>query len=562
MAIQPLNKNIPEGRRQRLLIFLFFWALTFVLYLPAYKAGFVGDFPYGLDSFRHNSFLQFVNAEEGVHTLFQFVNIVTWLLFTVFGAHPLLWHIFMVSLHAVNVLLLFNLLKSILTDSGIQKSKPIVFTAMLLFTICPHISEAVVWEPAYHIPFACILLFSVLLLARKYLLTQRAVYAWMAGIIYCASTYATEIFALTPVFILLLVFYYHYVLRSVPATAAKKTVFYCALPAFLFLAFHFVVLRITYHSSVSHFGAIGFGSIYMYLGKILKYLAHIVLLSRYYSGKYRDHVYYLCDKKSVILLLYSVAALIAGIILWRHKRIHIKYKALLLLACLIFLSILPFTTLDFPTLLLLTYDRYTYLADGFIYTFLVLAVSLITYRFIQASIISLYALANLYCTHKLNKLWKQSDEVIQGLLNTFPETGSKTVLLLNLPECLEGVPMIAAQPDGRFKLMKNTLTNRPVGNPVYDVVSYNMSAVNDGAHVTVVNDSMVHVTLNQWGTWWLYAMLGASDYENDAYRVKMVDEGHWYEITLKQPAQQYVLLYQVGSQWKTVNMALKNVDQY
>jgi hypothetical protein len=57
-------------------------------------------------------------------------------------------------------------------------------------------------------------------------------------------------------------------------------------------------------------------------------------------------------------------------------------------------------------------------------------------------------------------------------------------------------------------------------------------------------------------------MLGASDYENDAYRVKMVDEGHWYEITLKQPAQQYILLYQVGSQWKVVNMALKNVDQY
>ena len=41
----------------------------------------------------------------------------------------------------------------------------------------------------------------------------------------------------------------------------------------------------------------------------------------------------------------------------------------------------------------------------------------------------------------------------------------------------------------------------------------------------------------------------------------MTDPGHWYQLILKHPASEYLILYQVGSKWKTVDWNKKNVDQ-
>ena len=193
---------------------------------------------------------------------------------------------------------------------------------------------------------------------------------------------------------------------------------------------------------------------------------------------------------------------------------------------------------------------------------MVLLVSFIPQRIFRVSLLLVYAAINLWFTTTVNIYWKQSAYVIKRLINDMPDPGNKTVLILNLPDNLNGIPMIAAQDDGRFKIMKNNFTDHPVNNKVYDVVAYNMTTMNDGAHVTVVNDSMLHVTLNQWGTWWLYGLLGAGSYQTADYKVNMIDEGHWYELTLKKPANGYMVLFQSGTQWKVVDWSRPNVDQY
>jgi len=112
-----------------------------------------------------------------------------------------------------------------------------------------------------------------------------------------------------------------------------------------------------------------------------------------------------------------------------------------------------------------------------------------------------------------------------------------------------------------FKQMYNLENVQQITNPVYEVVSYNMTGPGDGAHVMVINDSMLHVTLNQWATWWWYGMRGAFSYENEYYKVNMIDAGHWYELTLKHPAGQYLLLYLVGDKWKKIDWTLR-CDQF
>ena len=106
------------------------------------------------------------------------------------------------------------------------------------------------------------------------------------------------------------------------------------------------------------------------------------------------------------------------------------------------------------------------------------------------------------------------------------------------------------------------LPDKQINNTVYDVLSYNLTTPEDGAHITVANDSTLHVTLNQWGTWWWFAGKGGYSYENADYKLNLIDLGHWYELTLKKPSQNYLLLYETGGKWKVVDMSKRNEDQY
>ena len=134
--------------------------------------------------------------------------------------------------------------------------------------------------------------------------------------------------------------------------------------------------------------------------------------------------------------------------------------------------------------------------------------------------------------------------------------------MLNLPQCMNGVPMIGAEKDGAYKMMYKLFVNKDVTNKMYDVAAYNMVTKEDGAHVYVHNDSVITVTLNQWGTWWWYEQYGAPSYENEDYRLDMKDMGHWYDLYLKHPADHYLLLLHQGDQWKTVDMKKKDENQY
>ena len=42
----------------------------------------------------------------------------------------------------------------------------------------------------------------------------------------------------------------------------------------------------------------------------------------------------------------------------------------------------------------------------------------------------------------------------------------------------------------------------------------------------------------------------------------MKDMGHWYYLILKHPASEYLLLYNIGDQWRKVDFDKKNIEQY
>ena len=316
-----------------------------------------------------------------------------------------------------------------------------------------------------------------------------------------------------------------------------------------------------YHEGVAHITA---NSILFNTGtfsKGLKYVFHILFLGRYFSEGIRAKVYRFSESVGGLALFYGLFLIVVVYMAARYRKMGNGGKAVVLLFAWAVLSIGLVMPLWLPENRLVIYDRYLYLPCAVVYIFLALLLSNSLRKNALIVVMALYGLLNLRFTHKVNAYWQQSARIVNNLVYNFPNDPAKKVLLLNLPECLDGVQMIGSRTEGEFAMMYDAIMPHKLKNTVYDVEAYYMQSPADGAHVTVINDSTCRITLNQWGTWWLFYGFGATSYENADFKVDMKDPGHLYDLVLKNPPGQYLLLYETGGQWKRVDWSIKNTDQ-
>lgn len=556
-----LHTEPAAPRIKNVWVFALLWLLTFILYLPAAKAGWVIDSAGWLYNIRNLKFWDYINNKQsGIPSLYQFTQLVTWCIYKVFNANALAWHTIMVSLHAVNAFLFFLIFRRLFDDSGIRHSFRIAIAGVVLYTVCPHISEVIVWEASFHYLQGFLFILIILYCLQQFLHTRANKYAWIAGIVYLCSTYSLEIFYLTPWFTLVFTLYYRYVL-DYDKTIFKQSLYRFFVPQLIFFGLHVAMLLLVYNH-FAHIAENVWQPFSSYISRPPFYIFHILFFGRYFPQEIRKDVYGKVGSNAGLIIFYNIFVLLCLSLYSRFASLSIKAKAGVFLLVCIMISQVILMPLAFPDFLLCFFDRYTYFTNAFIYMLLTLLISFVSNKFISTSLLSLYALLNLYFTVKLNMLWKRSAYIDNRLLHNLPDPGNRTVLLLNMPENMKGVPMIGAQPIGEYKMMRELFVNKDLHNKVYDVQSYNMLDAGDGAHITVINDSVIKVTLNEWGTWWWYEGHGGYSYQNEDYKMDMRDPGHWFDVTLKHPASQYLLLYQQGDQWREVNMNKKNDDQY
>lgn len=556
-----------EGARRRFdpgagMVFALLWLIVFCLYFPAAKAGFVADFTGWLDQVRNHSFAENINRTNyKVQSMYQFTQLATWCFYKLFGTSVWLWHLLFVTLHTVNAFLLYTLVKRLLEPFAERNAKLLSFTGAALFCISPYCSEVVVWEPSFHYLPGLLFILLQLLWVQRYAHTGQRKYAVFAGIIYLVSTFALEIFYIVPWLVLSFALYYR------QQDAYGKPVFrgilkYFFLPAILLFIAHLVEYRLFYGTWVAHISADNQVSISLTsFGKPIKYLFHLLFLGRFFPHNVKQSIYGYCDSMVGISTFYFLVITSHAYMVYRFRRFEGKAKMASLLGVWALITLLLLVPLWFQDLLLVLQDRYLYFTAAIFYMWFVVLVSLIPRSSVSAVIIGLFALANLRYAIQVSRYWGKSEKVIAGLLNGIPGT-SRTMLLLNLPQSMHGVAMIGAEKESEFKLMHDQLMpGKAIHTKVYDVQAYNMETPTDGAHVTVLTDSTAKVTLNQWGTWWWYETKGGHGYDNEDYNLNLTDPGHEYIITLKKPADKYLLLYQVGDQWKMVDLSKKGVEQ-
>lgn len=543
-------------------LFLALWLLTFVMYFPAARAGWVIDGVGFLYNIRHQGFWDFINrTNSSDQSFYQLFTFHYYLFYKLWGFNVWLWSLLYITLQAINAYLLFIVSRNILYDSGVKKYVLIPLCGVLIFSIAPHISEILICRAYFHYLLSFMFILLIILWIQKYQHEQRSRYLWGALIIFILATITLEIFYLVPFFVLSLAFYYRYAL-GYDKKILRKTLLYGFVPQLILLGVYFIALMLTFKHFKPHKLELNQSAV-DYLSKLPKYLFHIILLGRYFPQQVKEKVYAVCESWPAIIVVYGliITAFIFGIRQIRQK--GNERKPVYLLFAWVVLTLLFLLPLAFPgPELLVFYDRYTYFSDAFIYILLVLIISrFVTNKYVAILLFCVYADFNLYFSIEVNTSWIESNVINTNLLRNLPAPGNKTVLLLNIPENMNGAPMIGSSPEGAFKMMKEVYTDTLVANMIYDVASYNMNADYNGAHVTVLNDSVIKVVLNHGGTWWWYDGHGAVSYETPDYKTDFKTVGMRYDITLKRPAANYLILYSVGDKWKAVDMNLKNKQQ-
>ncbi|MBS1584393.1 MAG: hypothetical protein JSS82_02405 [Bacteroidetes bacterium] len=544
------------------LIFLVLWALLFVLYLPAVKAGFVMDFTGWLNQVKNYSFQEYINRDNfHVKSMYQLWQLFVYVFYHIFGTNFWAWHLLFVTSQALVSYLLYAFFLRLFIDSGVAGASTIALSGTILYSICPHISEVVVWEPTYHYLQAMALLLLILICIRNYFKTAASKHIWLALLCFTLSLFSLEYFYITPLFVLCLALYY----RNTPGYDKKlftRIGIRFIVPSIALVVGRTLLFKLLYNEWISRVGSgTLFQSFSDYIVKPPRYVFHIIFLGRFFPHEVRQKVYSFCSSPIGLLIFYGLFVALCLFILVRYKSFRNKGKAAVLIFLFTILAMLIVLPMWFPELQLVTMDRYTYMLCAFIYMLIALLASYIAKRSVAVAVVALIGLVNLRYTIQVNRYWMKSARINNHLLDTYAIADDKITLLLDQPENMHGVPMIQATTGGEFKLMYNLLRNGHINGEVLDIVSMNMETPADGVFATVLNDSTIKITANQWGTWWWFDGFGAGDRENEYFKLHAPD-AHWYELTLKKDPSKYRLLYQVGGDWKTVDWSKKNEDQH
>lgn len=539
-------------------LFLALWCSIALVYLPAYKAGFMGDF-LGMYFFIDDiSFWDFVNRSNAeVKSFYQITQLQLYAFIKMFGVHPLPWFILITGMHAATGLTIFTFFRKLFSDFRLTAATTLALGSTVLFLFNPNITEVTVWKGGYHYFTGIIMQLAICIWTLQYLHTGRRQYIGYALALFFISIFTLEIFYITPalVFGLVLGYYWSGIIDSARRNKALLQIFVPLVAIFLL---HLLLFRYVYGSWIAHYGVTSTfdPKLSEMLPRVGKYLSTLLLLSGFWEVKARLALYEWLSQPPVYYGLTSLLLVLtaAGLIFFKKLKAYGRLATFLLIATL--LSLVLVVPIYFDDLFALYNSRRCYQPGIFLYMLVVLLLfALVRNKKLRMFLFGFYFLFFLFHTVQRSVDWRRSTQVREGILHNFHYTSSDTLLLLNLPSYFKDIRIMPANTLNEFNKQLQLFEHDTIRGRLYEVSSYNMQHLWDGAHVTVLDSATLKVTLNQWGTWWLYNYIGASGYENDLYTLELTDPGHEYLLKLKRTPPNMTLLYQDGLHWKQVNLS-------
>ncbi len=523
--------------------------LAVLLYWPARDAGLISDFTGHQMLFEKGSALGWWNS-YGWHgnqpVLFGLMKF--W--YSLFGIRPMPWFWLFTLLFAVNATLT-GLVGLRVWQKALSPDRAWIgaIVLSLLFLVHPYQTEVVVWKVCVHYHINVLLLLSMLLL----LLRTKPLAGWRIWMLFHAlflvALHALELALIYPVMLVITAWWWG---REEGWTRdqVRKILIRIGLPQSAIIAGYLVVNKLRTGMWVGHYGEdvhlkfslidlVGNGWNY-----VLKYLAY----TRDWPHQAKEVVAGMVHQQPVFwmtlmgLLIAAFFFLVARSGGWsRLTRTNLWALAMFPLA------LAPVLTLYFAWIGYIENDRYGYLAS----VFFLLALQTLLLRgpkWLLWSAWILLLVFQLQLTRAHIDRWVQVQRIYHALLEDWRWTEEEEVFVLGLPDSYQGITIFRSFVPG--ETLRDGLiwyAHKPVMGQIREVAAYVVARPSDGVSVRRIDELTWEVAFRQWGTWFQRKALGASDYEEDDYRVTFHEGG--YRIVFSHPDPDRILVYSDGGRW-------------
>ena len=541
-----------------------FLILTLLVYFNTRQAGFVTDFLGWQSDFDNNSAWAAINGDRyNIKSFYHFTHILMYAMSTAFRLNGTAWFLLFSSLFALNGLLVFRLFVYLFNKLEIPHSTAIASIGILFFMLSPYQAEVMVWRASFHYLTGFAMMLSLVHLSLQYIDNQQIKYWVWAIIIFFCSIFSLEFFLFTP-FVVLIIMVFLYLNFPQSFDLKNALIRFVGIPLSMIVGY-FILYRLTHEKWIAHYGSKNHAALISpeSFATYGKYVAKYLCFIRHFKHTTKETIFSYFSTPSVSWLILGLVLTTAVLGLVLLKKMSKRNRLIFLSFALFSLLLAPVMTLYFSYTLLTENDRYGYMASAFLFMGLALILSKLP-RFLYYSISIIYLSLSTYLLLKTNRIWYKSEKVFTDLVKQYTEGDAAEVLILNAPDNYEGMPMfrVLAEESG-VKEAIEIHHRRKLNTRMIDVAQYNMTTPDDGAHVRVDSANQIMVIFNQWGNWWWRAGKGATNYENDLYKIKFDYKGcgNCYQLTFKNNNPRRVLLFQVGNQFKTVDISLIGVEQ-
>ena len=544
-------------------LWLLFWVITALLYGIAWRSGFERDFHGWFQMYHSKSFADLLNRKGlGITSLYQGTQLQLWAWTKLFGTHLIPWFLLQTSLYAAAAALLTTFFRKFYVDFGWRRALPVAFWGSLFALVAPHNAEIVVWKASYHYPVAVLLLVGVLFFFRKAILENSGKSLFWALLLYAFSTFTLELFYATlPLAALMAVLYFRKKGAENPFYKQQMLIGLSAMLG-LFL-FHFLLYRLIYNGYIPHQQEdleILLAAPTKGFGHFFQDEFHLLFQGRYWPIENRLAVYQALGSTTggvvamILLALVGISMLLAAL-RWQ------RFGPLALLVTGALIGALMIVSYWVPDFGLYYNDRYLYFTSLFQWQIVAVllfraprpaATALAVLLTLALSIITLYTALQLRRSAKI--FWRLMEDYRWKAYDKGP------VILLNTPAHYKGIFIYQESPDGsdlNSHLQIYTGDSARIHPQV--VAGYHMEDTTDGVRVLAESDSVFYVTLIRPGLWYWNRTLGASDHENNLYKMKLDEWSHQYKLTLKDTSA--LLLYFNRGRWHEVDKAKRGVEQ-
>lgn len=537
--------------KNRLLLYLFFFVIIFVLYYPAQQAKFINDTLYYLYGADQTGIKGVLNS-YGIIWLWQFTAFAYYVLYKLFGFHWLGWHITFCALFAYNAYLLYRLLSFHVK----LFSARIAFLSALLFLLSPFQTEVLAWGGCLHyLLIVTFLLLGFIRLLNYYISPNTEDFVFFQ-ILFAGSLMCFEQAFLFPA----VYFLFSLLVVSTRLSKPIKEIFslfiFKILPVnILLIGIYLIATKLSFGVWIAHYRADNHLNLQVFpmYETYMKYNLKFLLYFRYLP----------VSLKSVIESPFSTYALMAihlilvfVTVAYFIFRKNCKSPSFLVLSFL-YLSylfmLLPVLNLDTSFNFEIQSDRYGYIASVFFYPLLVFILYRLLNKNMFLAIIMMEIVCSLYYVIHNVQLWNKAGEITMNLAKNYPLQNTQKSYILNLPDNYGGAYMLR----NGFTRALSLVHHKDYLSSAEETAAVNIFSKDKETVTTKENDSTYYVKCDKPGKWYMYRGLGAVDYEKENYKVDFDEWNTAYTLTIKKaPKDTTYLLQCEGDKWRIVDTLL------